>query len=52
MQRSTEMKRSVPPFPLRMNTLPVLLDETVKRNGSRIAMKRRCGADLDSISFA
>jgi len=52
MQRSTELKRSVPPFPLRMNTLPVLLDETVKRNGSRVAMKRRCGADLDSISFA
>ena len=51
MQRSTESTRRVPPFPLRTNTLPVLFDETVKRSGSRIAMKRRCGDDLESISY-
>ncbi|MGD1048572.1 MAG: AMP-binding protein [Candidatus Krumholzibacteriaceae bacterium] len=51
MTRTIELKKPIPPFPLRTCTLPALFRETVALNAARAAMKTRGGAGGASISY-
>ncbi len=46
-----ELKRPIPPFPLRTYTLPALFSEAVALNAARVAMKTRRGAAAAAISY-
>ena len=46
-----ELKRPIPPFPLRTYTLPALFSEAVALNAARVAMKTRRSAAGASISY-
>ena len=51
MTRAIELKKPIPPFPLRTYTLPALFRETVALNAARAAMKTRRGDAGASISY-
>jgi long-chain acyl-CoA synthetase len=51
MPAATETKRSALPYPLRTHTLPLLFDETIERNASRIALKSHLSSGYRTITF-
>jgi long-chain acyl-CoA synthetase len=52
MRDTAEFTKTVPPFPLRTETLPVLFREACARNASRVAVKNRCTAAGEPLSYA